>query len=308
MKSYLPPLRALQAFEAFGRLGSVGGAAQELGVTSGAISQQLKVLEEYLSMKVINKDGRRAALSDEALAYHRLVTEGFDRLRMAQTLVQRAKMGADLKVSGLPTLLLKWLNPLLHDIQSHLGDVPLRLEATHLEPDPDMTAEMFRLTYGNIAQRFPHARKLFTDVCFPACSPALLKEHPEARSVEGLLHMPLIDIDWGPAYRTVPRWADWFSAHGLEEAAFKPVAVHSLSSSALEAAAGGQGVVLAQQSFARFDLELGRLVRLAEDSLPMPEPYYVCWGETTLHQPKAREFLNWLMAMGRDVSTDMQDI
>ncbi|WP_146195109.1 LysR substrate-binding domain-containing protein [Pararhodobacter marinus] len=308
MKSYLPPLRALQAFEAFGRLGSVTGAAQELGVTSGAISQQLKVLEEHLSMKLINKDGRRAALSNEALAYHKLIAEGFDRLRMAHTLVQRTKMGADLKVSGLPTLLLKWLNPLLHDIQAHLDDVPLRLEATHLEPDPDLTNDMFRLTYGSIAQRFPHARVLFTDHSFPACSPAFLKQHPEARTAEGLLRLPLIEIDWGPAYSSVPRWADWFAANGVRGASFKPVAVHSLSSSALEAAAGGQGVVLAQRSFSRFDLELGRLVRLSQDSLSMPEPYFVCWGDTTLNQPKAREFLNWLMATSRKYTTDEQDI
>ena len=308
VKSYLPPLRALQAFEAFGRLGSVGGAARELGVTSGAISQQLRVLEEHLSLKLINKDGRRAALSDEALAFHKLVVEGFDRLRMAHALVQRTKMGADLKVSGLPTLLLKWLNPLLHDIQAHLDDLPLRLEATHLEPDPDMSVDMFRLTYGNVSQRFPHARVLFTDVCFPACSPAFLVQHPEAKTVEGLLRLPLIEIDWGPAYSTVPRWSDWFASHGMSRANFKPVAVHSLSSSALEAAAGGQGVVLAQRSFARFDLELGRLVRLSQDSLSMPEPYFVCWGDTTLSQPKAREFLNWLMGISRKLSSEDQDI
>lgn len=190
MKSYLPPLRAVQVFEAVGRLGSVGGAAQELGVTPGAISQQLKVLEEHLSIKLINKDGRRTAISDEALAYHKLISEGFDRLRMAHKVVERAKMGADLKVSGLPTLLLKWLNPLLHDFQPQLNDVPLRLEATHLEPDPDMPVDMFRLTYGSVAQRFPHARMLFTDRCFPACAPAFLEKHPGARTPEGLLGLP----------------------------------------------------------------------------------------------------------------------
>ncbi|MCC0065060.1 MAG: LysR family transcriptional regulator [Defluviimonas sp.] len=302
MKSYLPPLRALQAFEAFGRLGSVSSAAQELGVTSGAISQQIKVLEDHLKLKLINKDGRRAALSKEARAYHRLVEEGFDRLRIAQAVVQRAKMGADLKVSGLPTLLLKWLNPLLHDFQSRAEGIPLRLEATHIEPDAEMSADMFRLTYGSIAQRYPHSRQLFVDECFPVCSPAFLEQHPQAREAEALAKLPLIDIDWGPAYSTVPRWTDWLSKHGVRDPRIKPVAVHSLSSSALEAAAGGQGAVLAQKSFAGFDLELGRLVRLSDDSLPMPEPYFVCWGETTLQQSNARDFLNWVISMARKIT------
>ncbi|MEY8800899.1 LysR substrate-binding domain-containing protein [Leisingera sp. XS_AS12] len=88
----------------------------------------------------------------------------------------------------------------------------------------------------------------------------------------------------------------------MQDVRIRPVAVHSLSSSALEAAVSGQGVVLAQRSFVIFDLKLGRLVRLAEDTLPMPEPYFVCWGETTLQQHRARDFLNWVIAKGRELS------
>ena len=300
MKTILPPLRALQAFEAFGRLGSVGGAAQELGVTSGAISQQLKVLEDHLGLALVFKDGRRAALTPEARLYHELVSSGFDRLRNAQHVVLQRKSGVDLKVSGLPTLLLKWLNPRLHRFQPS-ADIPIRLEATHVEPDAQMQGQMFRLTYGALSTRFPHSRALFTDSCFPVCSPDFLKRHPQAVTPEGLATLPLIEIDWGPAYASVPHWHDWFARHGIDPAPVRTIAVHSLSGSAIEAAAVGQGVVLAQASFASVDLDLGRLVRLSPDALPMPEPYFVCWGMTTLEQPNARPFLNWLIATARDV-------
>ena len=63
MTSSLPPLRALQAFECFGRTGSVNAAARALGVTPGAISQQLRLLEEHLGVVLLVKDGRRAALT-----------------------------------------------------------------------------------------------------------------------------------------------------------------------------------------------------------------------------------------------------
>jgi LysR family glycine cleavage system transcriptional activator len=249
---------------------------------------------------MVFKDGRRAALTPEAKLYHELVSAGFDRLRNAQHVVLQRKSGVDLKVSGLPTLLLKWLNPQLHRFQSS-AEVPIRLEATHVEPDAQMQGHMFRLTYGTVSARFPHTRALFTDTCFPVCSPDFLKHHPQAATPEGLARLPLIDIDWGPAYATVPRWHDWFAQQGIAAAPVKPVAVHSLSGSAIEAAAGGQGVVLAQSSFAAVDLGLGRLVRLSPDALPMPEPYFVCWGATTLDQPNARPFLNWLIAVARDV-------
>jgi LysR family glycine cleavage system transcriptional activator len=75
--------------------------------------------------------------------------------------------------------------------------------------------------------------------------------------------------------------------------------VHSLSGSALEAAAGGQGVTLAQQSFASVDLALGRLVRLSEAVIPMPEPYHICWAPMLLENEIARSFLNWILAEAR---------
>lgn len=300
MSDLLPSLRALQAFEAIGRLGSVKGAAQELGVTPGAITQQIGSLEDHLGLSLVVKDGRRVALTPLARAYHDLLSQGFEKLRLAQDYVAKCKAGAEITISGLPTLMLKWLGPRLHRFQAAATEVPVRLEATHREPDPHLLEQMFRLTYGHAAQHFPHSRVLFTDICFPVCSPAFLAQNPAARTPALLASLPLIEVDWGPAYPTLPRWKDWFAAHPAGPGPVsRPVSVHSLSSLALEAAANGQGIALAQESFADTDLKLGRLVRLSPDSLPMPEPYFVCWGTQTLEQPVARGFLNWLLQEAR---------
>ena len=90
MTSSLPPLRALQAFECFGRTGSVNAAARALGVTPGAISQQLRLLEEHLGVVLLVKDGRRAALTPAARAYHELISQGFGRLALAQAWLKPA--------------------------------------------------------------------------------------------------------------------------------------------------------------------------------------------------------------------------
>lgn len=301
MPASLPPLRALQAFEAFGRLESVADAARELGVTSGAVSQQLKVLEEQLGLALIVKDGRRATLTPAARAYHGIVSRGFEQLRLAQEYLATRRSDAELTVSGLPTLMLKWLNPRLLRFQSDAGEVAFRLEATHRESDPAMLERTFRLTYGACADRYPHVRALFTDTCFPVCAPAFLERHPEACEPAGLAALPLIEIDWGAAYPTVPRWRDWFASQKEVDAGSlpRPIAMHSLSSLALEAAASGQGVALAQASFSATDIELGRLTRLSPASLRMPEPYFVCWGAHTLESDTARGFLNWLLAETR---------
>lgn len=240
MQSILPPLRAMQAFESFGRLGSVNAAARELGVTPGAISQQIKLLEDQLQMPLIMKDGRRASLAPKARSYHAVLSAGFEKFRQAQHLLSQQMADLDVHVSGLPTLLLKWLNPRLHRFEARYGEASIRLEATHVEPDPQFLDHMFRLTYGAVSDTFPHTRALFRDVCFPVCSPGFLKDHPGALDPEALAGLPWIDIDWGPAYASVPRLGDWLVAQGLPKPKHKPASVHSLSSSALEAAAGGR--------------------------------------------------------------------
>lgn len=295
MNTALPPLRALQAFEAFGRLGSVNSAARALGVTPGAISQQLKLLESHVGLPLFVKDGRRAMLTPAARSYHDLISQGFDRLLLAQDYIVSHRLNDELTISGLPTLLQKWLNPILHRFRAAAGEVPIRIVATHQESDPRTLEQSFRLTYGKAAQPYAHSRVLFTDHCFPVCSPEYLERHPEARDPASLARLPLIDIDWGLAYSAVPRWGNWFAAEGVSPGPVRPVAVHSLSGLALEAAAAGQGAVLAQASFVASDLQSGRLLRLSDRRLQMPDPYVICWGPMTLGRVPARKFLDWMM-------------
>ena len=296
MRTVLPPLRALQAFESFGRLGSVRAAAQELGVTPGAISQQIKLLEDHLCIPLIMKDGRRAALVPAAKSYHAVLSGGFDKLTQAQVLLAQQTAQLDVNVSGLPTLLLKWLQPRLPNFEARYPDISIRLDATHGEPQPEFLDHMFRLTYGAVSNIFPHARPLFHDVCFPVCAPEFLRQNPDALIPARLPDLPWVDIDWGPSYTSVPKLGTWLAAQGLPQPSRKPASIHSLSSSALEAAASGQGIALAQLSFASTDLGLGRLIRISQQSVKMPEPYYICWGSLMLEQDKARNFFNWILA------------
>ncbi len=292
----LPPLRALQIFEAFGRLGTIHATAQELNVTPGAVSQQMRLLEQHLEMLLTIRDGRRATLTPVARGYHELVSQAFGRLVLAQDYLTEHRLIQELTISALPTLLQRWLNPLLPSFQAASRDSTLRLIAQNQEPDSHMLEHTFRLTYGEVGRRYTHSRVLFTDFCFPAASPEFLERYPEARTPEGLVRLPLVGIDWGAQYTTEPHWRDWFKSQlGVEPGALRHVAVYSNSVLGLEAAATGQGAVLAQWSFAKSDIESGRLVRLSDASLPLPDPYFVCWGQTTLDRPVARLFLNWLM-------------
>lgn len=308
MKTSLPPLRALQAFEAFGRLGSVNAAASALGVTSGAISQQLRLLEEHIGAVLLVKDGRRATLTPTARTYHGLISQGFGRLMLAQDYIQAHRQSEELTISGFPTLMSHFLNRRLPEFQAMRKNVAIRVLATHQDADPYMLEQTFRLTYGEASRQYMHTRILYTDHCFPVCSPDFLGRFPQARDPAGLIDLPLLGIDWGKNYTTEPHWRDWFVSCGIQDLpAIRQVAVYSVSGLALQAAIAGQGAVLAQASFVEGDLQAGRLVRLSDDSLPMPDPYHICWGPTTLEQPVARDFLNWLVLITKPMrSANMQ--
>jgi LysR family transcriptional regulator, glycine cleavage system transcriptional activator len=298
MSTKLPPLRSLLAFEAVGRSGSVSIAAGELNVTPGAISQQIKQIEGHVGIPLFQKDGRGLVLSKFGKTYHHMIAAGFETLREAQNLIVNAQNIHDISISGLPSLMIKWLNPNLPSFKPSNARTTYRMECTHIEPDRRLLDTTFRLTYGEVAFKFPHSKVLFTDHCYPVCSPSYLEKYPEACTPDGLRSLDLIAIAWQPMHNDPPGWPDWFRACGVAMPKKVPITTFQLSSLALEAAANGDGVALGQDSFVEKDLLQGRLVRISDAAIRMPFPYYVCWSGSALSSDSAIEFLDWISIVG----------
>lgn len=189
MKS--PPLRAIEAFEAFGRHGSVTAAAIELGVSPGAVSQQIRKAEEALGVQLLERRGRTVALTSWGRVYHTAISGIFDRIRNAGELLERARVETALTVSCLPSLASKWLAPQLFDWQAHHVGATVRLIGS--EPEARFGDEQvdFRISYGTKSRDYDHYVELFTDWVVPACSPALLARHPLRRPAD-ILERPLL--------------------------------------------------------------------------------------------------------------------
>ena len=161
--SKLPPMRALQAFEAFGRLGSATAAAAELGVTIGAISQQLRHAEDMAGLRLVERQGRSLVLTTHGRQYHADVTAGFDQLRYAQTRLDHARSATALTISCLPSLAVKWISGQLFDWQAAHPATSVRLIGNDSEPRFGDDPVDFRLSYGEMITRFTHRTELFTD-------------------------------------------------------------------------------------------------------------------------------------------------
>jgi len=293
-----PPLRAIQAFEAFGRIGSVTGAAEELEVSAGAVSQQIRKAEEALGTQLLERRGRTVTLTSWGRLYHGAVSAGFDRIREAQQILERARSESTLTISCLPSLASKWLAPQLFDWQAHNTGANVRLIGA--EPEPRFGEEQvdFRISYGTKVRDYDHYVELFTDWVVPACSPALLARQP-LRKPADILARPLLGIEWARDHRSPPTWAEWAASIGLKYSRTAGEVAFSLSSAAIDAAVNGRGFVLAQLSMATDDIASGRLVVPFNLPMRLPDPYFLAWDRSALQKPLGQELRGWMVSAAK---------
>ena len=300
--SRLPPLRALQAFEALGRLGSVTRAAIELGVTPGAVSQQIRKAEGALGIRLVERSGASIELTSLGRLYHGRIVKGFDMLRGAQEVLQD-EHGRSIVISCLPSIAIKWLGPRLIDWQAAHTGATIRLTGDETEPRLAHGTADFRISYGPAARAYENTVELFTDEVVPVCSFELLQRHP-VQTPSNLLALPRLDIEWGDAHRPAPDWKAWARAVSAEYDRRPSEMAFSLSSAAIDAAINGRGCVMAQISMVGDDIAAGRLVIPFDHRLALPDPYFLAWSEAALDKPFGAELKAWLIDLGRrQVST-----
>ena len=307
--SHLPPLRALEIFEAVGLSGGISQAAKRLGISAGAVSQQMKLLEEAVGLSLTVKEGQRLRLNAAGQRFHEGCSQAFERLRAAAAELERSKNANNLYISALPSLLSKWLAPLVAEWQPEYPELSVYLDGTHTEPSQaEANGVDFRLSYGEGIQNDQHTIELFRDCVVPACSPALLAAAVPAEDARKLLEYPLITIDWRPKFDSPPSWEEWFADNAVDVATVSNSRIYSLSSMAIQAAIEGQGLVLAQYSMISKDLEAGRLIIPLMRAMPMPTSYYLSWNPNHFHKPQCRAFHRWLIARGRDQQQVTNDL
>ncbi|TPI11727.1 LysR substrate-binding domain-containing protein [Mesorhizobium sp. B4-1-1] len=293
-----PPLRAIQAFEAFGRRGSVTAAADELGVSVGAVSQQIRKAEDVLEARLLERRGRSVALTALGRVYHAAVSLGFDQIREAQDIIERAQSADTLTISCLPSLASKWIGPQLLDWQIGHPGASVRLIGAETEPRLDIEEVDFRISYGDKYRNFDHYTELFTDWVVPACSPALLARHP-VRKPADILDLPLLSIEWARDHRSPPGWAEWAASIGVPYRKVSGEVAFSLSSAAIDAATNGRGIVLAQLSMAAEDIASGRLIVPFDQRLKLSQAYFLAWDRAALQKPFGPELRAWIVSISK---------
>jgi LysR family glycine cleavage system transcriptional activator len=290
-------LKALQAFEAVGTHGSVTAAAQALGVSPGAISQQVHKLEAQLGVTLLERAAGKMELTTWGRVYHVEIKKGFDHLANAQYVLGRARNESGITLSSLTSVVNKWIGREIFDWQALYPNAMIHLVGTEREPTMGQDDVDFRIYYGHKSHH-RHFVELFTDWVVPACAPHLIETNPPCE-ITDILGFPLLHIVWDSAFSPAPSWSDWADSVGCSKPPKDKGPSYTLSSSAIDAAVAGRGFVLAQLAMIADELKSGRLVIPFDHRLKLSDPYFLAWNRASLQKPFGQEFKRWISSTGK---------
>jgi LysR family glycine cleavage system transcriptional activator len=298
----LPPLNALKAFEAAARHESFTRAAEELCVTQGAVSHQVKALEAELGIKLFNRERQRLVITEAGREYLAVLRDSFDRIAVGtDRLIQRQSSGV-LTVSTSPDFAAKWLvNRLGRFAEAHPG-IDLRISATldHV----DFAREDVDLAVRHGDGNWPglDVARLSSEQLFAVCSPKLVAGRRRIRKPSDVLRFPLLHLG------DRKDWARWLEAAGVTGGDLTHGPVLNRASMVIDAAVDGQGIALARTTLAAWDLINRRLVRPFAEALRLSKTYWIVCPKATSALPKISTFREWLLAEAADDSRRLKKL
>ena len=286
MPNRLPPLAALKSFEAAARLGSFSRAAEENFVTHGAVSHQVKALEEMVGVPLFARNGRRVMLTSDGKVLADRVRAALRDIADAMDTVARRDRGNQLTVSMLPSFAARWLMPRLGRFMEKHPDIAVNVHASlalveFARDGVDMAVRFGRGGWPNV-----EAEKFMDDQRFPVASPRFNGARLPTRPAE-LARFRLLSTDDEP-------WMPWFKAAGVNLPEPKGP-IFNDAAMMVQAAVDGRGIAYARRSITEGDLAAGNLVRLFDIAVKSEGSYYLAWPKG---KPAAKvlAFRNWILA------------
>lgn len=287
----LPSLNALKAFESAGRLLSFTLAAQELNVTQGAVSRQIKTLEEELGVRLFFRHHRRIVLTDKGRMLLAPLSDAFDIIAGATLTLKPRHQDQDLNIKVHPTFAIRWLIPRIHRFQSLYPAMQVRLTTSSV--NVDFSKENFDsgITYGTAGADPGTVRKLILrERLTPVCSPSILSGRIPLETPGDLKHHLLLYNN--PDQR---EWRLWAEAAGITDLAFDHGQVFEIDDAAIQAATSGLGIALGDLLLVRDDLRAGRLVQ-PFDYIPLDTgSYYLACPKSRSDETAITAFRHWLL-------------
>jgi LysR family glycine cleavage system transcriptional activator len=299
MARHLPPLNALRFFETVARHRSFVRAAEELHVTPAAVSQQIKLLEDYLGVTLF-KRGKTLVMSESANDVLHLVSEAFDQLERAMLKIRSGSKNGPLIVSTPPAFAAHWLIPRMDDFHARHPEIEIHLLATRRAVDFSMEEVDVAIRFGSGDYAGLDVEPLMPEMIVAVAAPELAGS---IRTPPDLARVNLIEDDWHIMRGAFPEWKALLASLGVVEL---PLHIRRYSDAelAIQAAISGLGVTLVWHSLATHDLEAGRLVRIPDLEITTDLAYHLVMPKNRSMLDKVTIFRAWLLEQAAQQDAD----
>jgi DNA-binding transcriptional LysR family regulator len=294
----LPPLTHLIPFEAAGRLGSMSAAARALGISQPAVSRHLALLEADLGVVLFMRTRRGLTLTDTGRDYWNAVSRGMDEIARATSVLRDRTSDRPIRIAAHFGFAQHWLMPRLPALRTAIPDLSLRLITGDRDADIDLAECDLAIRFGDGDWAACHAVKLWDETVFALCAPDYLARHPHLGDPDltaqdlanaDLLHMDELSERW-------LTWSSWFALQGVVLNRTRATFLYPTYPLLLQAALGGQGVVLGWSGLVDELVQEGRLIRLPLTVRRASHGYFLCRPvERRGHGRVVDQVADWLL-------------
>jgi DNA-binding transcriptional LysR family regulator len=299
-------IRATEYFESVARLGTVTKAAEELGVSPSAVSQQLRTLEEQFGVKLFRREKRRLVLTLDGDRLFQTTTQAFSAIRNARGAIARQRDTRNLTVRVSPSFGVRWLGPRIADFAAENDDWNIRIDATPDFTAFDTEAVDFDLRYGLGGWTGLTVNKVMHDLVLPLCSPDYLASLQKVSDdpSEQIRAARLID-----SVKMLYRWDLWLASNKVEIEDLTYPFQFDRSSMSIELAKQGGGLALDSVTLCLPELQRGELVPFSTDFevIDFPAYWFVC-PPRHFNRRIVSRFSTWLQTKAGEHETAARDL
>lgn len=291
----LPPLKALRAFESAARNGNFTVAADELSITHSAVSQQIKLLEDYLGQTLFAREARGVTLLPVAKEFFEQVQASLGCIASATVALQQVGRRRSLRVCTTPSLAMQWLMPRLAAFHALLPDTDVRLATLgrqfidQADDDNDVIirqAPMQRPGFSSV--------RCLEDFLVPVASPRYIAKN-HLSSPSDLLGHPLLQVAG-----SLDTWPRWLNLAGVKVPSQLPGPMFDHQFLSLQAASNDMGLAMAPWCLLEEDLRNGRLRPLFSSPRLKGRDIHALYRTNSHAESPSRQFVDWLGSQGNN--------
>jgi LysR family glycine cleavage system transcriptional activator len=282
-----------------GRYLNIARAAQELGVSSGAVSQQIHSLEKWMGCRLFRRGNRGLTFTPAGETFHEAVSEALGTIRKATKTVSRPEVRQAFIISVTASFAMKFLLPHLSEFRDKWPNIDISVSTVELINEFQPADGDVGIRYGITAQQGVWSREIIRDDLILVASPNLIASAGNKMLLEDIPDYPLLMDRHPKVIDEYPSWEEYFLSQGLLDPHALKIREFSQHWMVIEAAINGEGTALVKKSLAQEDVKSGRLVRLAAKEMKLKSGYFLVTLPENSNDPIIRSFHHWLQKVAK---------